>query len=159
MQHQIQLGGAVTDLEIFKGLENRERIGVEELAAAIVLPRHDSWVDWTFWRNYVELARNQLGLTAIQRGEARWLDRCISELKLELAPMCRGMEVPRVVGEAFRSLDDYSELRDRVRSLQWRFFMALIIAIDPSMRHRTTTLSNLRELGLTGPRAIDYDDF
>lgn len=145
--------------KFFAGLEYREDIGVEELAAAIVLPVHDSWADWTFWHDYVRLTRQEFGLSIEENPEVEWLDRSIEDLRVYLAPFCEGMEAPRVVGEAFHSLNDYSEVRNAVRSLQWRFFVALILAIDPELEGRTVTLERLRERGLVGPGAVDYDDF
>ena len=145
--------------EVFRGIESREVIGVEELAAAILVPRYDSWVDSHFWGEYVRLVRERFGLTRERHSEVEWLDRAIEAVRVDIVPLCGGLEVPRVVGQAFHSLPDVGQVRTSVRSLQWRFFVELILAIAPGLRERTTTLSELRALGLTGPVAIDYDNF
>ena len=136
-----------------------EVIGVSELAAAIVFPLHHSLAAWSYWKTYVRLVLEEFELTIDRNRDIRWLDMAIEELNGGFLPFMGALEVPKVVGTAFQKVGNLSEIRAQISNCQRQFIEALILAIDPGALGKTTTLSRLRERGLTGEPYFDLEDY
>jgi hypothetical protein len=142
-----------------RGISAVEVIGVSELAAAIVFPHHHPLAAWSYWKTYVRLVLEEFELTIERNQDIRWLDMAMKDLNGGFLPFMGALEVPKVVGMAYQKVGNFSEVRAQISNCQKQFVEALILAIDPGALGRTTTLSRLRERGLTGEPYFDLEDY
>jgi hypothetical protein len=142
-----------------QGISEIEVIGLSELVAAIVLPHHQPLAAWSYWKTYVRLVLEEFGLTVEKNRDIRWLDMAIQDLNGGFLPFMGALEVPKVVGMAFQTVGNISQIDAQISNCQKRFIEALILAIDPGAQTRTTTLSHLRERGLIGEPYFEIEDY
>ena len=142
-----------------RGISDVEVIGVSELAAAIVFPHHHPLAAWSYWKTYARLVLEEFELTIERNRDIRWLDMAMKDLNGKFLPFMGALEVPKVVGMAFQKVGNLSEIRAQISNCQKQFIEALCLAIDPGALGKTTTLTRLRERGLTGEPYFDIEDY
>lgn len=151
---------AVDRMEVRIPDEPETVIGLDELVHAILLPNFDSDADWTYWRRLVDLTCVVFGL----EGRTEWLRRAIGEIPSAVLPMFHGyMEVPEEIGAGLWGIADVSQriksIQEQMMELQREFFRGVLLAIDPTIERRSTTVGRLRELGLGERTYPDWDNF
>ena len=150
---------AVGRMEVRIPDEPETVIGLDELVHAILIPNFDSDADWTYWRRLVDLTCVVFGL----EGRTEWLRRAIGEIPSAVLPMHDYLEVPKEIGAGWWGIADVSQrinsIQGQMIELQREFFRGVLLAIDPTIEHRTTTVGRLRELGLGKRTYRDWDNF
>ena len=151
---------AVDRMEVRIPDEPETVIGLDELVHAILIPNFDSDADQAYWRRLVDLTCVVFGL----EGRTEWLRRAIGEIPSAVLPMFHGyMEVPEEIGAGLWGIADVSRriksIQGQMMELQREFFRGVLLAIDPTIEHRRTTVGRLRDLGLGERTYRDWDEF
>ena len=140
-------------------LEDDSIVGLDELVEAMLIRAHDSNIDYTFWSKYIDL-----GLVVLGFEDRDWTIRMMLEdMPSRVVPFQGAMEVPEEYAAAIRATPDFygrvEKLGRMIRGLQREFLRNTLLASNPSVIDRTTTVRRLRELGLPERRYISYDDY
>jgi len=135
-------------------------IGLDELVHAILIPNFDRNADWAYWRRFVDLTCVVFGL----EGRTESLQLAIKENHASaVLPMDGHMEVPEEIAAGMRGIAHVDRriefIQGQMKELQREFFRGVLLAIDPTIEHRRTTVGRLRELGLGERTYPDWDDF
>lgn len=133
------------------------RVGLDELVEAILHPHYSDGADWTYWRRLVDLSCVVFGL----EGRTRHLEEALRNIRATIVPMSDYLEVPREVAAGFRAIPHYYErtsaLKEQMMQLQREFFRGVLLALDPDIERKSTTVGRLRQLGLPERNVTDWD--
>ena len=151
---------AVGRMEVRIPDEPETVIGLDELVDAILIPNFDRNADWAYWRRFVDLTCAIFGL----EGRTESLQLAIRENHASaVLPMDGHMEVPEEIAAGMRGIAHVDRriefIQGQMKELQREFFRGVLLAIDPTIEHRRTTVGRLRELGLGERTYPDWDNF
>lgn len=137
-------------------------VGVEHLVEAMLDRCHDSWADYGYLTRFIELVRQEFGLSSDQDSRAHYLDMVLDELSGSVLPLQGAMEVPREIAAGYHAANRggaIDDLRNRLRAVQERFLYGFFRAWRPDIDACSTTMAELRRRGLPERRYFDVDDW
>ncbi len=126
-------------------------LGLDALVEALVKLRLDDNCDHAYWRQRFELLLDALDVNTDAARQLRLIER---DAGRSVVPLRGAEEVPEAIAAASHMVDDHRvrRLQQEIRELTSTFIRDVAVAADPGSRGRSTTLAQLKALGLQEER-------
>ena len=144
------------------------RLGIDDVIAAILIPRYEGPKVWDYWQQRLELLLGELGGKAEDAHaeyERHLFLSCLERLPHAVLPWEGASEVPRGFAGALRRFDHGGRVRvkaikQQMRRAQEEFLSGYLREVYPGIEERWTTEERLVALGLPKDEPMwDIEDF